>query len=159
MKSKVFTYDPEKLGQQKGVNFIMGVYGYDYRKALSIYRKIEYRIAQKTDTTKMTTFAYQKFVTQSIIGETEMKTKAFIDYKGNISIDYASETDEFKYEVERRLHNFKEKYQNTDIGAIIDDYLSPNGTTDFETLKSEIEEFKRSSTQYMAGSEPTRKKK
>lgn len=154
MKKQIITYDPKKQGQQKGVSFLRNVYGFSYNKALSIYAKIRYQIAQTTDPSKIDAKSLDVFVTKAIYGDSKIKTKAIVNFTGDFRIKYGVEYDtSFKEEVARRLEGFKERYQNTYIGEYIDEYLAEGSKITYDELKREIEKFKQTNPVHLKGSE------
>ena len=152
MQRQVFTYDPLKQGQQKGISFLRNVYGFSYRKALSVYAKIRYQIAQKMDVYKTTAKELDVFVTKALLGESQIKTKAIVSYTGEFEIKYGSDLDPFKQEVARRLEKFKQRYEGSTISEIIDEYLTPGSEITYDELKDAIEEFKQNSPEHLRGS-------
>lgn len=148
MKSTINT--GKNTGQKAGVDYLRQAYGYSYRQALSMYRKIEYKVAQKVNTIDLTAKQFQSFVTRTITGSKNTKVKTYIHNNNNIDIVFTGSSDEFKSEVQARLKNFIKKYKNTSINVYYNAYMS--GQLDYETFKDEIENFKRSSKEYLAGS-------
>lgn len=137
-------------GQKEGVSYLMQTYGLTYRKALSMFQKAAYQIAQHTDIHLSDTRAYNRFVAKSIEGKVQVQSNINIASQ-TVTIDnIVDNNDIFKSEVSVRLEKFLEKYKNT---SIMDSYnLYMTNQISYEQLKIAIEDFKRKSYQYLIGS-------
>lgn len=150
-------------GQKQGVDYIMQVYNVPYNKALSLYRKAEYKLAQQTSLHTSNTKAFQRYVARTIEGTTAVKSNINLS-ESTISLSNVSiGSDIFKLEVEQRLNKFMSKYAGTEIYKVYESYMSGqryfgkmykyNGKDiTYEDLKNAIEDFKRNSHEYLIGS-------
>lgn len=137
-------------GQKEGVSYLMQTYGLDYRKALSMYRKAEYKLAQQTNIHLTDTKAFQRYVAKSIEGKVQVQSNINV-LSGTVTIQNLTNNDDiFKTEVTNRLQNFLEKYKNTSIMDKYNQYITDQ--ISYEEFKMQVEIFKRSSYEYLIGS-------
>lgn len=136
--------------QKLGVDYLIDRYGYAYNKALSIFRKIQYRLAQKSQTLKTTEQGnLDKLTYESITNVTSTTTTRFYPKKDTFTLTFnkqSSTGDAFKDEVLERLSNFRQKYKGTWIENWIQKY--ENGEIDYNLLEWKIDLFKTWSPQY-----------
>lgn len=162
MDSRVKTKGMKFGGQKEGVDYIMKAYNVPYRKALSLYYKAQYQLAQKTNLHISDFRAFQRYVARSVEGTTSVKSN-INRASGTVSLSNVGPDDIFKSEVQFRLNNFMQKYAGTDIVKVYEAYMNNTVYTGkmgkysgkqitYGLLKDAIEDFKRDSYEYMVGS-------
>lgn len=150
-------------GQKQGVDYIRQVYNVSYNKALSLYRKAEYQLAQQTTLHQTDVKAFQRYVARTIEGTTQVKANINLS-TSNISLSNVTVgSDIFKLEVQQRLNKFMNKYAGTDIYKIYEAYMNDTvyigkmykysgKKITYDQLKNAVEDFKRNSYEYLIGS-------
>ena len=137
-------------GQKSGVDYLMSTYGLTRNKALSFYRKAERQVAEQTNIHLTDTKAFQRYVTRTIMGTTSVMSNInILKEEVTVTRDFSSD-DVFKQEVVDRLHNFMDQWKNTSIIDEYDKYISDQ--ISYEELKQAIDNFKRTSPEYLVGS-------